>query len=1159
MQWYARQVANHPSLVILFIFALAGTCVIIALTTNKLPNFENPLLGFEPRGTVLSQRLTAWKNLEDNTGWINQPLTMVLRKDPDTVGMDDSYFSDKATASKQKFVSVTRGNASERQSGPWVELEEGINQIKEELPAYRERSSGRQNNYSPVGGSFFCNDPGRDYAHVIIQSVNHENLFTLPSLKSVCQIEETKLRSSVHFEELCEQTPSKSCCRSWSLANYVALLSNRSSCHDIRETDIASVFELLKSCARYYHQLKLSHDCTAGLCREVPQRCFHFNAVYNIFHYLTDIYFLSPENLHLNTSQLTYTSIFLPIAQSTAAMDYFKDLEEEKLSDGITEVVAMELGLKQTLFNECLLHDTVIGLAAGVIFLFIWMYTTSFFVTLMTIVSIALSLGVAYFFYTTVYQVEFFPFMNLLALLIAIGIGADDSLIYCKIWACAKAEKNNMTLIKLVKDTLQHSCLTMFVTSFTTAAAFLGSYVSSITAIRCFSLFAGTAVLANFLLTVSWLPASVLVAERWCSCAWCVCTPPFGFYLPHFQHISICNGLWKLHYSFTDSARVFFEKILPCLIIKPRYIWLALFTLLAVGGAVAIFYYPSLRLPDSTEFQIFHEDHPFEKYDLELKRLFWFEKVKEKDHFYKLPVTFVWGILPVDNGNYLKPVDSGSLVFDSSFNFSASASQEWLLSFCEQLLNQSFYQSTLGPLLPNCFIRTFKTWMERRCVDGISATDRSPCCNISKFPYSDSVFNLCIREAIDIFYRTPGYNYFLRRTPGPRFSVKTGTVQAIVIQYDSIYTYSNSYIHMKNFFTEVETWTQKMMKTAPEGMKNGWFISDLEFYDLQDSLSRGTILALVVAICVAFITLLITTLNLLISIYAIITVACVIFVTVGSLVILDWKLNVVESITVSIAIGLAVDFSLHYGIAYRISSQDDRESSVVHSLSRIGSPVAMAAFTTFITGALMFHSVVLAYTQIGTFLMVVMTVSWLYATFFLQSLLSVVGPQKGSLQLSYPSMNCCEVPNSAVDKTVYALSDSTLSTSSASYPTQIPSSESHELEPLTTVRAVRAEVLKHVKRKPNSRHNRQRSGSFSSALSHTRDPTSSISTVGSSRKVSLPIVSVTFHGEPSPKHVSGATSSSTIVCAEEDKELMTPSLIRSDDNSDSGSRKNIIV
>jgi len=68
------------------------------------------------------------------------------------------------------------------------------------------------------------------------------------------------------------------------------------------------------------------------------------------------------------------------------------------------------------------------------------------------------------------------------------GIGADDAFIFCKVWQCAKAEKNSGSLVKLVHDTLRHATMSMFVTSLTTAAAFYASFISSITAIGCFRL-----------------------------------------------------------------------------------------------------------------------------------------------------------------------------------------------------------------------------------------------------------------------------------------------------------------------------------------------------------------------------------------------------------------------------------------------------------------------------------------------------------------------------------------------------------------------------------------------------------------------------------------------------------------------------------------------
>jgi len=196
---------------------------------------------------------------------------------------------------------------------------------------------------------------------------------------------------------------------------------------------------------------------------------------------------------------------------------------------------------------------------------------------------------------------------------------------------------------------------------------------------------------------------------------------------------------------------------------------------------------------------------------------------------------------------------------------------------------------------------------------------------------------------------------------------------------------------------------KKEIESAPPGMRNGWFVSDLGFYDLQHTLANSVLTTILVSMALALAVLFAVTHNLLLSLFAILTIASAIFASVGALTLMGWKLNVLESVAVSTAIGLAVDFSLHYSVAYRLASQsNDRKYSVRIALRQMGGPTAMAALTTATAGAFMLPSLVLAYIQVGLFLVVVMFVSWVYATFFLMSLLSVAGPQGtcGKLQVS---------------------------------------------------------------------------------------------------------------------------------------------------------------
>lgn len=363
----------------------------------------------------------------------------------------------------------------------------------------------------------------------------------------------------------------------------------------------------------------------------------------------------------------------------------------------------------------------------------------------------------------------------------------------------------------------------------------------------------------------------------------------------------------------------------------------------------------------------------------------------------------------------------------------------------------------------------------------------------------------------------------------------------------------------------------KQMTEAPKGMQGGWFTSYLSFFDVQRSLSIGTGIAVAVAVGVSLAVLVLTTLNIVVSLLAVLSVGAVILVTLAALVLLGWHLNVLESVTVSVAIGLAVDLTLHYGVAYRLSPEAEREAAVSWAIARLGSPVFMAAATSLAAGITMLPAKVLAYVHIGTFLTVITASSYIYATLFYLPLLRIFGPESGCGQLSYPKLQCCSCCTQGsqphVDKTVYQqafMSESTLSTSSTSCPAPQthPSNATHELEPLTAMRltgrsgshsrpnqnATRHKVgLAEPRPIADAAHNHvaaqndvvgaaaitgraARSGSLSSSCN--RDHAAFVP-----RKVSLPSPggAVSEGGEPSPRHiVAPASSATTILCSEPD-------------------------
>ncbi|KAL7987383.1 hypothetical protein Chor_006302 [Crotalus horridus] len=910
------------------------------------------LQGFEPRGTAIGQRLVTWNNMVKNTGY-------------------------KATLANYPFKYAdeqAKSHRDGRRSDDHYEREK------------------READWNFQKDSFFCEIPSDRYSRVVFTSASGDDLWNLPAIKSMCSVENMQVRDNRSLVQRAAE----------------------SSCQKIVERDVSHTLKLLRTCAKYYYNGTLGPDCWDMAarrkdqlkCTNVPRKCTKYNAVYQILHYIVDKDFLSPKTLDHGLPALKYSMLFLPTEKGDSMMNiYLDNFENWNSSDGITIITGIEFGIKHSLFQDYLLMDTVYpAIAIVIVLLVMCLYTKSLFITLMTMFAIISSLIVSYFLYRVVFNFEFFPFMNLTALIILVGIGADDAFVLCDVWSYTKFDKSHAATSETMSITLQHAALSMFVTSFTTAAAFYANYVSNITAIRCFGVYAGTAILVNYILMVTWLPAVVVLHERYLLNIFsCFVKPQARVYSNKSCWTVLGQVVRKVFFAISEASRIFFEKVLPCIVIKFRYIWLVWFLALTVGGAYIVCVNPKMKLPslELAEFQVFRSSHPFERYDAEFKKLFMFERVHHGEELH-MPITIIWGVSPEDNGDPLNPKSKGKLKLDSTFNIASPDSQLWILKFCQKLRNQTFYYQTEEQDFTSCFIETFKQWMENQDCDEPALY---PCCSHLSFPYKQEVFELCIKRAIMELERSTGY-HLDSKTPGPRFDIND-TIRAVVLEFQSTYLFTLAYEKMHKFYQEVDAWISEELVSAPEGLSSGWFVSNLEFYDLQDSLSDGTLIAMGLSVTVAFSVMLLTTWNIIISLYAIVSIAGTIFVTVGSLVLLGWELNVLESVTISVAVGLSVDFAVHYGVAYRLAPDPDREGKVIFSLSHMGSAIAMAALTTFVAGAMMMPSTVLAYTQLGTFMMLIMCISWAFATFFFQCMCRCLGPQGTFGQIPLPKRLRC--------------------------------------------------------------------------------------------------------------------------------------------------------
>ena len=354
-----------------------------------------------------------------------------------------------------------------------------------------------------------------------------------------------------------------------------------------------------------------------------------------------------------------------------------------------------------------------------------------------------------------------------------------------------------------------------------------------------------------------------------------------------------------------------FGEALPYIINEFWFIWLFLTTGLGVGGAILVFYEPKLSLPSSETFQLFQKEHPIEQFEMMLQKEFRYSDADEMQGDAGMRTAFIWGLKNIDNGNHFNPKSTGHIEYDDKFDLSSKEAQLWLHDQCTHLQQNASFLSDFskGDV---CLIPVFAETVKSDC--SAFPARYHDCCE-QTFPLKPDVFDKCLGA---FFYILP---YFTTQRPVDYgLFDKGGNLKVYIIDFYSNYTHSTNFNYMGNFHDSLKDFLDRMLADAPASVKGGWFFSNLAFYDLQRALSKGTYIAFGMSLVVALFVILSTTLNLVLSLYAVINIGFGIACTVGILVLLGWELNILESVTLSLAIGLSIDFSIHYAVAYRLSN-----------------------------------------------------------------------------------------------------------------------------------------------------------------------------------------------------------------------------------------------
>ena len=820
---------------------------------------------------------------------------------------------------------------------------------------------------------------------MVFKSKSGSNLFNAEALKAICHLEDTFTTPSFWTSR----------CRYPSVAFYTANLQNK-KCSQLTDEDITAVSKQLQECGQYY--IDGTMQCLSNTTKcTLPDLCENGGHIHQMFYYLADRGFA--ETAKRGKPFLKYAQLDLVTVRY--GLNFFTDdVDGQNIQEGDVTFCAGYFGsnAKFNLFTDYMIDDArFFILAMGLVLVIMLIYLRSPTLMVATVLNVIFSFAIAYFLYFFVLRMQFYPFVNVLGALLLIAVGADDVFIFNDMWEQSKLEQPNGNHALWMSQAFYHAALSVTVTSLTTGAAFFSNLVSQITAIRCFGLFAGLGIMANLLLMLTWTPAVIVSIDR--VTEYCCKSPP-SFYTTVIRYIR----------QWTQKTDRVYGNWFPNIIEKGRFLWLVLLFLLGVGGLVVIFYKPGLKLPTSSEFQVFPDWHPMEVWDKGLKLEFQSQLDKERKEKGSIDPMYSWGLRNKDNGDWLDPNNSGILEFDKNFSPLKPESQVALLNFCHAAKNQTFTK----PTAYKCFFDEVLEIGNEICSHPLIKFNRfASCCDNFVFPFSEDLINDCILPAIVLGEQNTSKQYMYRLAnslDAPVFN-KSNKIVAMMMRTSSKFDYDANFENMDKAYRTIHKFYEGQKALMPDGMKSMCFSGrtyQFRFYDLQRSISTGTYSSIALSLAVAAIVMLLTSRNVIITLYAIATILLAIAVTVGTIVLMGWELGILESIAISLSVGLSIDFTIHYGVAYRVSKGACPKERVQESFHRVGWAVSVAALTTFLAGASVIPSRILAYSKLGIFLMLVMSFSWIYATFFFQSLCRVIGPRGNFCQIPSPLKFCCK-------------------------------------------------------------------------------------------------------------------------------------------------------
>jgi hypothetical protein len=377
--------------------------------------------------------------------------------------------------------------------------------------------------------------------------------------------------------------------------------------------------------------VKASWDPTGD--EELPESCpFGFHPV------------LVQDDLFGESELVIYTSSIFATNETRVDEMYEKVDSFDKGSDLIEGAYDTQLAHFGAFFrDEAISRDMTLAMGSGVItFLAILIHTRSPFLTGIGLLQIVLSFPLAFFVYTFICGLVFFPFLNFIGVFVVFALGADDIFVAVDKWKNTRIMHPKASAEEIAAIALPDTAGAIFLTTITTAIAFFGTAICPVPPIRCFAVFCGLLIICDYLMCVLLVFPALCIydVKRESSvkncCVACHCCHRFeaGGEQQEDDEAkpSLIRRILLRFYSYLH-----------------RFRW-ALLVICGAGLGVSIYYSTTMPMPTSAEVRLVGDSYEFEKHHSWRGKLLYEALLKSGGSEARV----IFGVKPADTGDQSK-------------------------------------------------------------------------------------------------------------------------------------------------------------------------------------------------------------------------------------------------------------------------------------------------------------------------------------------------------------------------------------------------------------------------------------------------------------------------------------------------------------------------